>query len=150
KGSSVDVNVSKGKEEVTVPSVLGKTEADAVSTLTNAGLKANVFSVHSSKPANTVTGQDPPVGTMIVKGSRVRINVSSGPAPVSVPYVVGQQYDAAAGQLQSAGFAIARKNVESDKPKGEVVAEGPTGSAAAGATVQLSVSEGRRPAGGAV
>src|SRR5439155_23314500 len=100
KGTSVEVDISKGKEKVTVPSVLGKTEADAVSTLTNAGLRANVFSVHSNKPANTVTGQDPPVGTKIVKGSRVRINVSSGPAPVSVPYVVGQQYNAAAGQLQ--------------------------------------------------
>jgi beta-lactam-binding protein with PASTA domain len=142
KGSSVEVDISKGKEKVSVPSVLGKTEADAVSTLTNAGLKANVFSVHSAKPPNTVTGQDPPPGTMIVKGSRVRINVSSGPAPVSVPYVVGLQYDEAATQLQNAGFAIARKNVDSDKPKGEVVAEEPTGSAAPGATITLSVSKG--------
>ena len=142
KGSSVDVYVSKGKEKVTVPSVLGKTEADAVSTLTNAGLKANVFSVHSNKPPNTVTGQDPPSGAQVVKGSRVRINVSSGPAPVSVPYVVGQQYDAAAAQLQSAGFAVGRKNVESQQPKGQVVAQEPSGTAAPGSTITLSVSKG--------
>jgi eukaryotic-like serine/threonine-protein kinase len=146
QGSSVDVTVSKGKEKVTVPSVLGKTEADAVSTLTNAGLKANVFSVHSSKPPNTVTGQDPQAGTQIVKGSRVRINVSSGPSPVSVPYVVGQQYDAAASQLQAAGFGVARTDVESDKPKGQVVAQSPSGTAAPGATITLSVSKGPKQA----
>src|SRR5206468_3266542 len=106
------------------------------------GLKANVFSVHSSKPPNTVTGQDPPPGTQIVKGSRVRINVSSGPAPISVPYVVGLQYDAAASQLQAAGFAVARTDVESDKPKGQVVAQEPSGSAAPHSTITLSVSKG--------
>jgi serine/threonine-protein kinase len=79
---------------------------------------------------------------MIVKGSRVRINVSSGPKPVSVPYVVGLSFDQASAQLQSAGFAVARTNVESDQPKNTVVAQEPTGSAAPGATVKLSVSKG--------
>jgi eukaryotic-like serine/threonine-protein kinase len=142
KGNPVDIAVSKGKEKVMVPSVLGKSEADAVSTLTNAGLKANVFSVHSSKPPNTVTGQDPQAGTQVVKGSRVRINVSSGPAPVSVPYVVGLQYDAAAAELQNAGFGVKRTNVESDKPKGQVVAQNPSGTAAPNSTITLSVSKG--------
>ena len=82
------------------------------------------------------------LGTQVVKGSRVRINVSSGPAPVSVPYVVGQQYDAAAAQLQSAGFAVGRKNVESQQPKGQVVAQEPSGTAAPGSTITLSVSKG--------
>jgi eukaryotic-like serine/threonine-protein kinase len=146
KGNPVDIAVSKGKEKVTVPSVVGKTEADAVSTLTNAGLKANVFSVHSNKPPNTVTGQDPSPNTQVVKGSRVRINVSSGPAPVSVPNVVGLQYDVAAGQLQSAGFGVARTDVESDKPKGQVVAENPSGTAAPNSTITLSVSKGPKQA----
>jgi serine/threonine-protein kinase len=142
KGNPVGIAVSKGKEKVTVPSVLGKSEADAVSTLTNVGLKANVFSVHSNKPPNTVTGQDPMPDTQVVKGSRVRINVSSGPAPVSVPYVVGQQYDAASTQLQNAGFGVKRTNVDSERPKGEVVSQEPSGTAAPGSTITLSVSKG--------
>jgi beta-lactam-binding protein with PASTA domain/predicted Ser/Thr protein kinase len=142
KGSQVDITVSTGKPKVMVPSVLGKSEADAVSTLTNAGLEANVFSVHSNKPPNTVTGQDPQPGTQVVKGSRVRINISSGPAPVSVPNVVGLQYDAAAAQLQNAGFGVRRTDVESDKPKGQVVAQEPSGTAAPNSTITLSVSKG--------
>ena len=78
----------------------------------------------------------------MIKGSRVRINISTGPKPVSVPYVVGLSFDQASAQLQSAGFAVARKNVESNQPKDTVVAEQPTGSAAPGATITLSVSKG--------
>jgi serine/threonine-protein kinase len=59
-----------------------------------------------------------------------------------VPYVVGLQYEAAAAQLQSSGFAVARENVESEKPKGQVVAQDPSGTAAPGSTIKLSVSKG--------
>ena len=78
--SNVDITVSKGKETVTVPSVIGKNRDDAISTLVNAGLDPRAFPVASSKAVDTVTGQDPPAGKVIEKGSRVRINYSSGPA----------------------------------------------------------------------
>jgi serine/threonine-protein kinase len=142
KNQTVTIHVSKGPPQVPVPDVVGRSQADAVSALTAAGLKANVHSVPSSKPPDTVTAQDPQGGTKVLKGSRVRINISSGPKPVSVPYVVGLSFDQASAQLQSAGFAVARKNVESNQPKDTVVAEQPTGSAAPGATITLSVSKG--------
>jgi len=142
KNTNVDIHVSKGPPQVEVPDVVGKTSTDAVSTLTAAGLKASVHQVHSGRPAGTVTAQDPPAGTTILKGKRVRINISSGPQPVSVPYVVGLSFDQASAQLQSAGFAVARTNVESDQPKNTVVAQDPTGSAAPNSTVKLSVSKG--------
>ncbi|HKD35025.1 MAG TPA: Stk1 family PASTA domain-containing Ser/Thr kinase [Gaiellaceae bacterium] len=142
KNTTVTIHVSKGPPQVPVPDVVGKSQADAVSALTAAGLKANVHSVHSSKPPDTVTAQDPQAGTKVLKGSRVRINISSGPQPVSVPYVVGLSFDQASAQLQSAGFAVARKNVDSNQPKDTVVAEQPTGTAAPGATITLSVSRG--------
>ena len=142
KNTSVDIHVSRGPPQVQVPDVVGKTSTDAASTLTAAGLKADVHQVHSSKTAGTVTAQDPQAGKKVIKGSRVRINVSSGPQPVSVPYVVGLSFDQASAQLQSAGFAVARTNVASDQPKDNVVAQDPTGSAAPGARVTLSVSKG--------
>ena len=142
KNSTVDIHVSKGPPPVDVPDVVGKTRDDAVATLTNAGLKPNVHEVHSSKPADTVTAQDPQAGKKVVKGARVRINVSTGPQPVSVPYVVGLSFDQASAQLQSAGFAVARENVESNQPQNTVVRQEPTGSAAPGSTVKLSVSKG--------
>jgi serine/threonine-protein kinase len=61
-----------------------------------------------------------------------------------VPSVVGEPYENAASRLQAAGFAIARRDVDSDQPKGNVVSQDPAGgsSAARGATVTLSVSKG--------
>jgi eukaryotic-like serine/threonine-protein kinase len=142
KNGNVDIAVSKGKETVQVPSVLGKSQADAVSTLTNAGLVATVFSVASSKPPDTVTGQDPAPGQTIVKGSKVRINVSSGPADITVPSVVGLPFDQASAALQNQGFAVSRVNVESDQPADTVVDQSPSGSAPKGSTIKLSVSKG--------
>ena len=142
KQGNVDITVSKGKETVPVPSVIGKSQADAVSTLTNAGLVAKVFSVASSKPPDTVTGQDPTPGQTVVKGSKVRINVSSGPADVSVPSVIGLPFDQASAALQNQGFAVSRVNVDSDQPADTVVDQSPSGSAPKGSSIKLSVSKG--------
>ena len=94
--------------------------------------------------ANTVTAQDPKAGTSLVEGASVRINYSTGPKPIAVPPVVGLDYSTALQQLQAAGFAVARTDVESDKPAGIVVNQVPSGSstAAKGSTVNLSVSNG--------
>jgi eukaryotic-like serine/threonine-protein kinase len=142
KNSSVDIHVSRGPPPVDVPDVVGKTRDDAVAALIDAGLRPTVHKVPSNKTPDTVTAQDPPAGKQVIKGSRVRINVSSGPKPVSVPYVVGLSFDQATAQLQGAGFAVARRNVDSDQPKGTVIAQDPTGSAAPSSTVTLSVSKG--------
>jgi eukaryotic-like serine/threonine-protein kinase len=142
KNGNVDLTVSKGKETVPVPSVLGKSQADAVSTLTNAGLVARVFSVPSSKPVDTVTGQDPQPGNTVVKGSKVRVNVSSGPADVTVPSVIGLPFDQASTALQNQGFGVGRKDVDSNEAADTVVAQSPSGSAKPGSTITLSVSKG--------
>jgi eukaryotic-like serine/threonine-protein kinase len=142
KNGNVDLTVSKGKETVPVPSVIGKSQADAVSTLTNAGLVAKVFPVPSNKPPDTVTGQDPLPGRTVVKGSKVRINVSSGPADISVPSVIGLPFDQASAALQNEGFAVSRVNVESDRPADTVVDQSPSGSAPRGSNIKLSVSKG--------
>jgi len=140
--SNVDITVSKGKETVTVPSVIGKNRDDAISTLVNAGLDPRAFPVASSKPVDTVTGQDPPAGKVIEKGSRVRINYSSGPAQIDVPSVIGLQFDQASSALQAQGFAVARRDVDSERPKGEVVDQSPSNQAPKGSTITLSVSKG--------
>jgi serine/threonine-protein kinase len=142
KNSTVDIHVSRGPPPVSVPDVTGKSRDDAVAALTAAGLRADPHTVHSNDPPDTVTAQDPTGGTKVIKGSRVRINISTGPRPVSVPYVIGLSFDQASAQLQSAGFAVARRNVASDQPRDTVVQQDPTGSAAPGATVTLSVSKG--------
>jgi serine/threonine-protein kinase len=143
RGGTVSITVSTGKPTVTVPSVVGKTRDDAVSTLVNAGLKADpVVLLPSNKPEGTVTGQEPAAGQTIIQGSRVRINVSSGPAAIDVPSVTGLPFDQASAALQNEGFAVRRTNVESDQPADTVVDQSPSGTAPRGATINLSVSKG--------
>ena len=125
KGNLVVIEVSTGKPKVAVPGVVGQQATDAVAALTAKGLKANVHQVNSDKETGTVTGQDPKAGTRLVKGDKVRINVSQGPKPVPIPPVVGSPYESAASTLQGAGFAVARRDVESNEPKGVVVQQDP-------------------------
>jgi hypothetical protein len=63
---------------------------------------------------------------------------------MQVPDVRGQLFDNAAGQLQGAGFAVARRDVDSSQPKGTVIDQEPRGgsSLARGRTVTLLVSKG--------
>jgi serine/threonine-protein kinase len=138
------IDVSSGKPEVTIPSVVGQSRDSAVAELTQAGLDAQVAEVNSDKEEGTVTAQSPSAGTVVVEGTRVRINVSTGPKPVTVPNVIGLPYDQAASELQSAGFGVTRVDVASDLAKGIVVDQEPSGgsSSSRGTTVTLSVSRG--------
>jgi len=91
-----------------------------------------------------VTGQAPAPGTVVVEGTQVRINVSRGPKPVTVPNVIGLAYEQAASELRRAGFVPARVDVDSDLAKGIVQNQDPNGgsNSSKGATVTLSVSRG--------
>ncbi len=144
KGGIVTILVSTGKRSVDVPDVVGKQLTDAVATLTRAGLNARSVGVPSDKPSGTVTAQDPRAGTSLVEGATIRINYSTGPKQVAVPPVVGLDYPTALQQLQAAGFAVARTDVENSQPAGIVVSQVPSGSSTAtkGSTVNLSVSNG--------
>ncbi len=144
KGNTVTILVSTGKEKVVVPGVVGSQATDAVAALTERGLKADIHQVNSDKETGLVTGQFPKAGTRIVKGEKVRINVSQGPKPIGIPPVVGLPYEQGAGTLQGAGFAVARRDVESNEPKGVVVQMDPGANtlAAKGSTITLFVSKG--------
>ena len=144
RGSIVTILVSSGKPKVTVPSLVGKSRDAAVAELTRLQLEPNVVQVSSSQQANQVTAQAPKAGVVVVAGSSVRINVSSGPRPVAVPSVIGQSYDSGAAQLQSAGFTVGRVDVDSNQPAGQVVDQSPPGNSTAskGSSVTLSVSKG--------
>jgi eukaryotic-like serine/threonine-protein kinase len=144
KGNPVTIVVSTGLPKVDVPDVRGDQATDAVAEITQRGLVAKVAHINSDKETGTVTGQDPGPGTKVDKGTKVRINVSQGPKPVAVPPVVGVTYEQAAAELQGAGFAVARRDVDSHDPKGTVVQEDPPANslAAKGSTVTLYVSKG--------
>jgi eukaryotic-like serine/threonine-protein kinase len=143
-GDIVRIDVSSGKPEVTIPSVVGQTSEDAVAELTRAGLVAQVVEINSDREEGTVTGQSPSAGLVVVEGTQVRINVSKGPRPVTIPSVVGLPYDQAAAELQAAGFVVSRLDEDSDQAEGIVTRQTPSGGSegSRGSTVTVYVSRG--------
>jgi serine/threonine-protein kinase len=143
-GSQVDIYVSTGPPTAEVPDVVGQTRDDAVAALARAGFEANVVPIFSDKQENTVTAQAPAAGEVVEIGTRVRINVSQGAEPLTIPSVTGQPFEDAASVLEGAGFRVARRDVDSDAPAGTVVDQQPAGGGTAprNTTVTLSVSRG--------
>ena len=74
--------------------------------------------------------------------------VSSGPAPVAVPVVVGAQWSDARERLADAGVAARRRDAYDDRqPAGIVLAVDPVAGTTVdpGSTVTVTVSKGRAP-----
>jgi serine/threonine-protein kinase len=140
----VTIWVSSGVPKVDVPSLVGQQSTDAVQALTDAHLKPDVHQVPSQLPAGQVTAQDPPGGTKQPEGSTVRVNVSKGPTPVSVPSVVGEPIASATSQLRALGFNVSPTYVDSNQPANNVINQTPAAGASAGkgSSVNLTVSNG--------
>jgi eukaryotic-like serine/threonine-protein kinase len=90
---------------VTVPNVSGQGEAAASSTLRAAGLTPVPSLTSSSNvPSGVVFGQSPSAGSVLDKGSRVTISVSTGPDSSALPDVTGLTSSQATAKLKAAGF----------------------------------------------
>ena len=107
KGFTIVVGVSSGPQLVTVPSVDGQAQADAVTTLRAAGLDVGeVTQVNSpTVEKGRVVSSAPSGGSSGVQtGSKVALQVSSG--NVSVPDVRGQDVQAASAALAAPDIGL--------------------------------------------
>ena len=136
--------VSGGPRTVSVPSVVGESEANATATLTNNGLKYTIGRQISNESPGTVLSENPSAGATVNKGSSVALVVSTGAQEVSVPNVVGQTIASAESTLLAAGFQVTTNYVNNPAQVGTVTSESPGASTQApkGSTVTLDVSNG--------
>jgi beta-lactam-binding protein with PASTA domain len=132
--------------QVAVPSVTGRTQAQATSALQAAGLTAAPTTTTNCTTADNgnVVTQDPAGGTSVAKGTSVTIGVcSAAPAPVKVPDVTGQTQAQATSALQAAGLTAAPTTTTNctTADNGNVVTEDPVGgtSVAKGTRVTIGV-----------
>jgi beta-lactam-binding protein with PASTA domain/tRNA A-37 threonylcarbamoyl transferase component Bud32 len=96
--------VSKGLEMLPVPSVVGRSQADAGRQLEDAGFTTSVREVFSEDVAKgTVVGQTPSDG-QAPRGSVVALDVSKGPELITVPDVGGLSREEAERALVSRGL----------------------------------------------
>ncbi|MHC5140066.1 MAG: fibronectin type III domain-containing protein, partial [Planctomycetota bacterium] len=93
-----------------------------------------------------VISQTPTGGTQVASGSSVDIEVSLGPAPVSVPNVVGQAQATAESNITGAGLVVGTVTTAYSAvvPVGDVISQSPVGSTsvAPGTSVDIEVSLG--------
>lgn len=134
-------------KKVSVPSVIGKTEEEAKTTLNSLGLgyKAT-YQPSNTIPEGTVISQGTSSGTKVAKNTTITLSISSGPESSSVPNVVGQDQVGASSLLESAGFKVSVKQSYSDSvEQGKVISQSHSGSTTVspGSTVTITVSQGK-------
>ena len=144
-GTAVNLVVAEASDTVTVPSVLGRPVDDARAAIEAAGLSfGNVTREASDQPVDTVLRTDPAGGSEVDRGSTVSVVISSGPANVQVPNVVGQSADAAQEALGDAGLQSSVQTEETcDAPVDTVTGQSPQAGTEVepGATVDITIAE---------
>ena len=148
-GTTINVTVSTGKADVTVPSgITGATQQQATDLLTGVGLQVEVSLDYSdSVYVGYVISCDPAEGTSVAAGSTVTLTVSKGEDDsnkVQVPSVVGWSKEDAESTLDSMGLSYKEKESE-DKTQadGVVLAVSPDvgTSVDAGSSVTLTINK---------
>lgn len=154
--TTVEVTLSSGKGEVSVPSVTGMDETTAYNTLTNSGFTPVKDYAYSADVAQgNVIEQSPNAGSLAKSGDNVKIVISRGKeqaetTSVAVPGVTGLTEDAARSAIQNVGLAVGNvSSAYSDSvASGQIISQSPVGDTAvdAGTAVDFVVSMGAEPA----
>ncbi len=131
---------------VTVPDVRTKTLQDAQDELMRLGLAADIRRVPNKAAEGIVVRQSPEGGLQAPSGSRVSLDVSSGPGNVTIPELTNYDQAGAQSILKDAGLVVRVESVESNEQGPDrVVRTDPKAGATVpeGATVTLYVSNGK-------
>ncbi len=113
-----------------IPDVIGKTSDQASQILDGKGFKVAIKAIPSAAPRDQVVEQDPiPTdrgGGKAEEGSTVTLSVSSGPAIVAVPSVIGLSEADATKRLEKAGFKVTVvEQFSKSVPRGQVIGTSP-------------------------
>ena len=144
KGGTVTIWVSTGKPKVPVPDVTGQKWPDAEKALKDLGLVPEQHIVPGPTKGQ-VTATDPQANTPVVVGTKVRVNVMSGPVQHTVPKVTGELLAQAQADLSAQGFnAVVVGYTDSTLPANTVVSQNPQPGSQAnqGSNVDLTLSKG--------
>jgi beta-lactam-binding protein with PASTA domain len=122
RGSTVILQVSRGREQAEVPDVVGQSEANARSEIEGAGLRVGkVTEKASEEESGTVIEQTPAAGESVDRGEAVDLVVARG---VPVPDVVDSTEEEATATLEDAGFEVrVREQTVTDPAQDGVVLE---------------------------
>jgi beta-lactam-binding protein with PASTA domain len=146
RGRTVQLRISKGQDRVQILDVSGKSQADAVQLLQT--LRIHLLVVQASNdtvPAGTAVGTNPAASTLVKPGSQLQLIISTGPAQVQVPGVVGKKQADATTVLQAASFKVtATQDYSNTVPADSVISQNPAAESSLTkfSTVTIVVSKG--------
>ncbi len=144
--TQIVLTVAAPPGQVAIPSVVGLSQAEARTTLVNAGFQIGDVTPEDSPSVarGLVTRTDPAADAQAARGSIVTIYTSSG--QVSVIDVLGQPVEDALNALEQAGLQGRPEIVASSEPEGTVIEQNPaSGRVDLGTTIDLLVSSGTPP-----
>jgi beta-lactam-binding protein with PASTA domain len=143
-GTTVELTVSSGPGETTVPAVVQDTQKGAIRQLRIAGLKVSrvLQEASSSIPKNEATRTDPDAGTSLKTGQSVVLYMSTGVAPISIPSVTGDTLQTAQTALSQFTVKVTQET-SATAQAGTVLSQSPDGGETAlpGTTVTLVVAQ---------
>ena len=145
KGSLVNLVISLGPPDVSIPNVVGQNTFGATTLLLESHLIAITTAQYSETVSAGVVISQTPTSGEIAPGSKVTVTVSSGPAPRVVPNLVGESSAQATSQLQSLGLvAVVTQQYSDTVASGTVISQsvGPGIKVARGSSVGMAVSQG--------
>jgi eukaryotic-like serine/threonine-protein kinase len=146
--STVTLRVSAGPKKVSIPNVVGDSEATAQNTLQHLGLQVQTKTDPTSTlPQGKVARTTPGAGTSVNPGSTVTLYISGG--GTQVPSVIGDPQGTAQSILTSAGFQVKVMTVAgpSGSTPGTVFNQQPSNGSTepAGSTVTIFVAAATQP-----
>ena len=123
EGSTVKVIVSKGQEKAVVPNVKGKGKEEAIKTIEDAKLKAEIVEENSKTvKEGYVISQEVEPNEEVFAGDVIKIHVSKGIEKSIVPNVLGKTEEEAKQALEEEGFVVVTTSAEdSSKANGVIL-----------------------------
>ena len=147
--TKVNLVISQGQEQVTVPDLTNMTAEEAREALKKLELVPSAGSAEYSSEIekDKVARQDPAAKSQVAKGSTVEYYLSAGKEGKEVPNVVGKSESDATALLKNAGFQVTTSSDYSDSVEaGKVISQTPEAKSSLeeGKTVNITVSQGKK------
>jgi serine/threonine-protein kinase len=141
RGTAVDLTVGT-LSSITVPSLTGQTQAEAIAALENAGLAVGeiTFVITGRAPVGTVIAQSPLAGGALAPDDEVSLTVVRARGSFTVPSVVGLTESAATSRLTAAGFSvIVTREYSTTVDNGTVISQVPAAATRVGARGDVTI-----------
>jgi hypothetical protein len=130
--------------QVRVPTLIGLTRAAAVARATERGLRPAFNTRFGRAPKGTAIAQVPSNGIEVGRGTTIRVVLSAGPPPVTLPRLAGEASPAAQAILKSLGLHVSITQVPAPGESPQTVtgqSPAPGSSVLPGSTVWLRAAE---------